>query len=277
MTSWTLSGFADEIDDDPRIQFAVLRALGAGHADVRSAWGTGVLDLDTERLQSLAAIAREAGITVSVIASPIGKSPAGADPGDERRRLARAVTAARILGTPFVRMFSFFPDAGRSQAQIRDDVLHRLSLLARDAEAAGVVLLHENEKRIYGDIPERVLDVVESVGSPALRLTWDSANFVQVGVAPFTQAYAPLHEHVVSLQIKDAHAGTGIVCPAGAGDGELPETIAAFRDDGFCGVVSLEPHLPAVAGRPGVPGPEAFGLAARAFRALTDAAGIELV
>src|ERR1035437_4690648 len=38
--SWQLSGFGDEIDADPRVQVAVLQALGANHIDVRSAWDT---------------------------------------------------------------------------------------------------------------------------------------------------------------------------------------------------------------------------------------------
>jgi hypothetical protein len=32
--SWQLSGFGDEIDADPRVQVAVLQALGANHVDV---------------------------------------------------------------------------------------------------------------------------------------------------------------------------------------------------------------------------------------------------
>ena len=38
--------------------------------------------------------------------------------------------------------------------------------------------------------PERVLDIMQSVDSPALRIAWDNANFVQVGVKPHTEGYA---------------------------------------------------------------------------------------
>ena len=64
-----------------------------------------------------------------------------------------------------------------------------MRVLAEMAQTAGVVLLHENEKEIFGDIPERVLDIVESVNLPSLKLAWDAANYVQVGVIPFTEAY----------------------------------------------------------------------------------------
>src|SRR4051794_30660441 len=86
----------------------------------------------------------------------------------------------------------------------RNFCLTRMRALADEAERQDVVLLHENEKEIYGDIPSRCLDVVESVGSPALRLAWDPANFVQVGVRPFDEGYAMLRPHVEYLQVKDA-------------------------------------------------------------------------
>jgi len=139
------------------------------------------------------------------------------------------------------------------------------------------VLLHENEKDIYGDTPERCLDIVESVGSPALKLAWDSANFVQVGVArPFDQGYALLRPHLEYLQVKDALAGSGVVVPAGEGDGELRETLTALRDDGYTGFASLEPHLALQHGLGGFSGPFQFGRAARAFAGLTQEIGVQL-
>src|SRR4051812_33695576 len=45
---WSLSGFGDEVDPDPSVQAAVLLALGAGHIEVRSAWGTNVSELEPD-------------------------------------------------------------------------------------------------------------------------------------------------------------------------------------------------------------------------------------
>ena len=118
-----------------------------------------------------------------------------------------------------------------------------MAALAEKAEPTGIVLLHENEKDIYGDVPARVLDIVESVGSPALRLAWDPANYVQVGVTPFTDGYAALRPYTVYVQIKDALLATGDVVPAGEGDGQVRETVRALAADGFDGFFSMEPHL----------------------------------
>ncbi len=273
-TGWTLSGFGDEIDPDPRIQVAVLQALGARHIEVRSAWGVNVVDLDDEQLERLRKALHQEGMAVSAVASPIGKVDVAVDAELEVARLRRVIRVAHVLGTPFVRVFSFYPGPDRGAAEVRDGVLRRMRLLADEAEREGVVLLHENEKGIYGDVPDRVLDLVESVGSTALRLAWDSANFVQVGVRPFTDGYAALRPYVEYLQVKDAIAETGVVVPAGEGDGELRETLTALRDDGYAGFASLEPHLDAGFELGGFSGPASFGRAARAFGGLLAELGV---
>ena len=70
---WTLSGFADEIGPDVRTQCGVLAELGIRYLELRSAWGTNVVDLDDEQLAEVGRILAEHGIGVSSIGSPIGK------------------------------------------------------------------------------------------------------------------------------------------------------------------------------------------------------------
>ena len=272
--TWTLSGFGDEISPDPEVQIAVLQALGARHLEMRGAWGTNVVDLTDEQVETFAATLERWGMGVSAIASPIGKVNIVGDPDDELRRLARAIAVAHRFGTRYIRMFSFYRPEGVSAADVRDPVLKQISGLTRLAERENVVLVHENEKDIYGDIPERVLDLIESVGSDALRMAWDSANFVQVGVAPFTDGYAMLRPHIEYLQVKDAIAATGEVVPAGEGDGQLLDTLTALRDDGYTGFASLEPHLALSHATGGFSGPELFGRAARALAGLLDTIGV---
>ena len=275
--AWILSGFGDEIDADPVVQLGVLQALGANHIEVRSAWGINIVDLDDEQLLRLAGFVRERGMRVSAVASPIGKVDVKGDPDAEVARLRRAVAAAHRLDASYIRIFSFYRPSGVAAHDIRDAVMRRMRALADVAEGEKVTLVHENEKDIYGDVPERCLDIIESVGSPALRVAWDNANFVQVGVRPFTEGYAMLRPHLAYLQVKDAQWATGDVTPAGEGDGELRETLTALRDDGYAGFASLEPHLADTSSLGGFSGPFAFGRAARALRSLTDSIGVRLV
>src|SRR4029453_18175267 len=132
------------------------------------------------------------GLKVSAVASPIGKVDVSLPVEHELERLRQIISVAKGLDTKYIRIFSFYRAEDRTAEDIREDVLARLGALAAFAEESGVVLLHENEKGIYGDTPQRVLDIMESVDSPALRIAWDNANFVQVGVKPYTDGYAML-------------------------------------------------------------------------------------
>lgn len=273
--TWLLSGFGDEIDDDPAVQIAVLQALGANHIEVRSAWGTNIVDLSDEQLSRLKELLAEKDMKVSAIASPIGKVDVSLPAEHEVERLNRAVNAAKVLEAQYIRIFSFYYGEDIEVESIRDAVMERMTALARVAENAGVVLLHENEKDIYGDTPDRVLDIIETVDSPALKVAWDAANFVQVGVKPFDEGYGKLRPHLEYLQVKDALFSNGHVTPAGEGDGDLLRTVEALKADGYTGFASLEPHLAGAHGLGGFSGPTAFGIAARAFAKVTSEAGVQ--
>jgi sugar phosphate isomerase/epimerase len=266
----TLSGFADEISPDPAEQLATLAAESITHLELRSAWGVSVADFTDAQLEAFRAELDGAGVQVSAIGSPIAKIAVTAPLEPELMRMRRIGDIAVRLGVRIVRVFSFFIPAGEPPQRYRQQVIDRMAALTAIAAERGLVLAHENEKEIFGDIPQRCADLITSVGSPALQATFDAANFVQCGVRPFTQAYPLLRPHLVYLQVKDALAATGQVVPAGEGDGEVRETLAALRDSGFAGFMSLEPHL-AQAGRfGGFSGPEAFTRASRALKTLLN-------
>lgn len=271
---WTLSGFVDEIDDDFAVQCRVAAGLGLKYVEIRSAWGTNILDLDDDQLRRLREILAEHELQVSSIGSPIGKIGIGDDFEPHLARMVHAVELARLLQAPYLRLFSFFIPVGDDPDSYRDEVLRRMRALADVAEAGGVIAVHENEKEIYGDIPRRCLDIVTTVDSPNLRLAWDPANFVQCGVAPFTDGYADLRPHTVYIQIKDALFADSSVVVAGAGDGQVAETIRALRADGFDGFFSLEPHLGTQNSLGGFSGADLWAGAHEAFTRLLRAEGI---
>jgi sugar phosphate isomerase/epimerase len=263
-----LSGFADEISPDLDEQLAVLAAESISHLELRSVWSTGVADLDDMQLARLRQRLRESGVHVSAIGSPIGKIGIDAPLAPELERLRRVADVACELGTTIVRVFSFFIPQAQDPQLYRTRVIDRMGELTALAADRGLVLAHENEKEIYGDRPERCADIIARVGSPALQATFDAANFVQCGVRPHSEAYELLRPYLVYVQVKDALTATGEVVPAGQGDGQIRETLAALRDSAFQGYLSLEPHL-ALAGRfGGFSGPDGFRLACGALKDL---------
>ena len=266
----TLSGFADEIDPDPRVQLAVLAAESISHLELRSAWSVNVADFTDDQLAEFRAATEAAGVRVSAIGSPIGKIPIGAPFEPELDRMRRVAALAGQLGTAIVRVFSFYLPPGEPPERYRAQVIDQMGALARVAEECGVILAHENEKEIYGDLPGRCADLIASVDSPALRATFDNANFVQCGVRPFSDAYPLIRPYLLYVQVKDARAADGEVTPAGEGDGQVRETLQALRDSGFDGYLSLEPHLDLAGRQGGFSGPDKFRQAVRALKRLLE-------
>ncbi len=271
---WTLSGFVDEISPDFSEQCRVASGLGLAYVELRSAWDVNILDLKQEQLAVMTDTLASHGLQVSSIGSPIGKIFIDEPFPPHLDRMRHAAEVAHVFDAPYIRIFSFFLRPGGDPARHRDEVIDRMRALARVAEDADVVLLHENEKEIYGDVPSRCLDIVRSVDSPHLRLAWDPANFVQVGVRPYTDGYAMLRPHIKYVQIKDAIAADGTVVTAGNGDGEVARTIRALHHDGFDGFFSLEPHLSLGSATGGFSGPDLFRRAWQDFTDLLKTEGI---
>jgi sugar phosphate isomerase/epimerase len=254
-----VSAFGDEIARDLDAQVTVLRQQGLRYLELRSVWGTNVVDLSDAELERVRDGLAVEGIGISAIASPVGKVPVDADFESERRRCRRAVEAARRLGASLVRVFSFFvPD--ETYRRHRGEIVRRLAAFAADAERARVTLVLENESYVYGDSAERCLDLIENVGSPALRIAFDPANFVQVGVRPHAEAWPLLKRYVVHVHIKDAVAVDRAGLPPypqripgerlmdsvrlpGEGDGELRRLLRDLVLDRYRGFLTLEPHL----------------------------------
>lgn len=271
---WTLTGFADEISPELEVQLDTLAAEGMRFLELRGVWGKNVLKLGDAEVARVKGALRERGVGVSSIGSPIGKIGIGDDFAPHLADFRRALAVAAELEAPFIRIFSFFMPEGDDPASHREAVLDRLGQIVRAAEGSGVTLLHENEKEIYGDTPGRCLDLLKSLDSPIFRAAWDPANFVQCGVRPHQEGYADLRPYIAYVHVKDSILATRQVVPAGEGDGELRETIAALRASGFDGFFSLEPHLQAGGKFGGFSGPDLFRTAARAFKGVLGEQGI---
>ena len=121
-------------------------------------------------------------------------------------------------------------------------MLRRLEIMLTLAEEAGVQLVHENEKGIYGDTAERNADLLAHFGD-RLGFAFDPANFIQCGVKPI-EAFGQLHERITYMHIKDALMADGAVVCAGHGDGNVPEILRRLNAEREGEVIlTVEPHL----------------------------------
>lgn len=264
----TLSAFADEISADLAEQLDVLEAEGIKHIEFRSVWNKNVLDLSDDELRQVREALDARGFRVSAVGSPIGKISILDDFVPHLAKFERAMDVAKYLGTPYIRIFSFFIPTGHNAGDYRDEVLRRLTQLVQRAAQSGLVLLHENEKGIYGDEPERCLDILRELSSDHFKFAFDPANFVQCGVKPFTEAFPALGPYTAYIHIKDALLEGKRVVPVGQGDGEVKQILQAMFVNGYDGVLSIEPHLAQASAFAGFSGPELFHVATVALKGL---------
>ena len=242
-----LSGFSDEIAPELDLQLAALQEWGVTHLELRAANGVNVSDFTPEKVREVKAKLEAAGISVSSIGSPLGKIGVQEDFAPHLDKLKRTLEIQKELGAPYVRMFSFYIPQDQNPADFREEVLDRLGRMVEEAKAWDSVLLHENEKDIYGDNASRCKELMDAFYGPHFQAVFDFANFVQVGQETLP-AYELLKPYVTYVHVKDAQWGTGTVVPAGQGDGHVGEILADLIGGGWKGFLSLEPHLTDFAG-----------------------------
>lgn len=242
-----LSGFSDEIAPELDLQLAAIREWGLSHIELRAADGVNVSDFSTEKVKEVKNKLAGAGVSVSSIGSPIGKIGMEEDFAPHLEKLKRTLEIQKELGAPYLRMFSFYIPQGRAPEDFREEVLDRVGRMAEEAKAWDSMLLHENEKGIYGDSAPRCKELLEAFYGPHFKAVFDFANFVQVGQQTLP-AYELLKPYVEYVHVKDAQWGTGAVVPAGQGDGHVKEILTDLTGGGWKGFLSLEPHLTDFAG-----------------------------
>lgn len=247
MLKYKISGFADEIDTMVDNQFTHLNKLGISHFEPRGIDGVNISDLTDEQCDILLKKMKKHGISVSSIGSPIGKISINDAFEPHKEKLRRTAVIAKKLGAKYIRIFSFYIPEGEPYENYRDEVMRRMKEMCAVAEEEGVMLLHENEKGIYGDIAPRCLDILKTVNSPVLRAVFDPANFVQCGQKTYPEAYDMLAPYIEYMHIKDA-TENGDVVPSGMGAGRLYEILSALSKADYNGFLSLEPHLGSFSG-----------------------------
>lgn len=90
------------------------------------------------------------------------------------------------------------------------------------AEDAGMKLLYENEKDIYGDMPSRCRDLYMAIDSPNFRAIFDLANYLEIGIHTYSDALLQVIEFVDYIHINEARSEVrDEMCPASEADGDI--------------------------------------------------------
>lgn len=236
-----ISGFSDEIAPEIAKQFEVLNKLGIKYFEPRFIDGKNISKFTESELKDLKAKMDACGITASSIGSPIGKINLTDDFDEHFEVFKNVVLAAKILGSKYIRIFSFYNEGGVWDDSSRATVIAQLKKYIAYAKEHDVVLLHENERDIYGDTAERCLDLMKELYCDNFKALFDPANFVLCGVDT-KAAFDMLQPYIEYMHIKDA-TYDGKVVPSGMGDGNMEYILKNLFEGGFDSYLSLEPHL----------------------------------
>ncbi len=249
-----ITGFGDEIDPLLDKQMAVLEKLQMNHIEMRGVDGRSLVEYSETEAREIKRRLEGRGFSLSAIGSPLGKIRITDDFSGHMELFKHTVQIAHIMDTPNIRMFSFYgPEESESCGERavshrertclwRDEVMERLGQFADYAAANEVVLLHENEKGIYGEMAEGCLDILKQFAGEHFKAVFDFANFVQAGQDTL-EAYEQLKPYIAYIHVKDALFQDGSVVPPGDGDGRLAEILGRLKADGYSGYLSIEPHL----------------------------------
>lgn len=247
MSNIKLSAFADEYADSFEEQLQALNGFGIEHIEIRHVDKKNISILSTEEVKTAKKMLDEYGIRASAIGSPLGKIRLDEDMDAHMETAKHVFESANLLGAKYIRMFSFYAPDGKDITTMKGQVTEALEKMLLLSRSHGVTLCHENEAKIYGDIPARCRELLDHFGGE-LKCVFDMGNFVLEGVDPFPSAYELLKPYIAYFHIKDSLAA-GAIVPPGKGEAKIKEILSAHmqsaKEDFF---VSLEPHLQTFSG-----------------------------
>ena len=146
-----LSAFADEIGPSLDDQIRVCRANGVSHFELRGVYGKNVMDFDDALRKEIKTKLADNGLGVVSIGSPIGKVAIDKPWPEHFDRFKRAVEIAEYFGSPFIRLFSYYPAGGEGKGPVephKDEIVDRFRQKCEYLGGRAPVMVHENEKGI---------------------------------------------------------------------------------------------------------------------------------
>ncbi len=241
-----ISGIADEAGQDIQTQIRAHQELGWELIDLRAVDGAMITDLPDEKFDQVHAAIEESGLRVANFASGIccwGRSVRD-DFNLDLNEMKRAIPRMQRMNCKTIRVMScpHGQDKSVPEDEFKAKVIRRLKVLARMAEDAGLLLVHENAGGWAGSNPARQLEMLELVNSPSLQLLFDMGNFPNAEAC--WACFEQIRPFIYYLHIKDR---TSEGCTY-AGEGFIPvaRILSDLVQHGYDGVASIEPHIAAM-------------------------------
>lgn len=245
MSKFIISGFYDEASSSLEDQLKLIKELGEVYLCPRSIDGKNISTFTLETFKEKAIpFLNQYGIKISTIGSPYGKIVVDDLPAFEfqLKQMANTVEICKEIGCKYIRIFSFFmPKGCEDYSDYHTLVIEKLKRMLELVKGTDIILLHENEKHIYGDEPNRCVKLCKDINDPQFKLIYDPSNYIQCGYDPL-EAYELTKEYTLEYHIKDCLDTTKVEVPLGLGKANYDKILKDLVKRNFEGFVTLEPH-----------------------------------
>ncbi|MEO8660714.1 MAG: sugar phosphate isomerase/epimerase family protein [Bryobacteraceae bacterium] len=261
-----IAAITDEFSPDLAIALDAMAKIGMTGAELRVVWGKNIMDLTEDELSRARDLLASHNIKVISIASPILKCVLPNAPEvdtrfqqdifnsrhtfeDQPRLIAHALKLADYFQAPIVRVFTYWRTI--DPPACTDAILKALDGLAHQAAPQNVIIGLENEHACNLGTAAETAPILRALDHPNLKLVWDPANALVAGEEPFPTGYNLLPANRIGhVHAKDCHMDghKPVWGPLGTRHVDWKGQIAALRNDGYTGYLSLETHWPGPAG-----------------------------
>ena len=247
MGGFKLGVITDEISQNVEDAIRIAKRYGLDGLELRSVDGKQLHRLGDRRLDEIAAMIRDAGLSVCGLSTPVFKCNLHnkEEVAAHHRMLRRYAELARRFGTGILRGFSFWAN--------RDDyrtafpgIVRELQQTVPVMEEFGVQFALEADPSVYATNGAKVAALVREVSSPWIRALYDPGNDLwdPDGETPYPDGYEALQDHICHIHLKDAVRENGKTEAVAIGRGEVgyDRLLARLAEDEYDGWLVVETH-----------------------------------
>ena len=253
-----ITGISDEAGKNIETQIKAHRELGWNELELRAVNGINAAgDLPDDEFDVVAGKIEDSGLKVTCFASALANWSRNIadDFSLDVNELKTAIPRMKRMGVKFIRSMSWVGD-GAEESQWKAETLRRYKELAKMAEDGGVYLAHENCTGWAGLSAENMRELIEATGSDNVITLFDTGNTISHGYDTW-KFYTGVKDLIRYVHIKDCKlnpdggVSSNFTFP-GQGDAMIGKVLADILADGYDGVISIEPHVSAIAHDGGV-------------------------
>lgn len=247
MGGFKLGVITDEISQNVEDAIRIAKRYGLDGLELRSVDGKQLHRLGDRRLDEIAAMIRDAGLSVCGLSTPVFKCNLHnkEEVAAHHRMLRRYAELARRFGTGILRGFSFWAnrdDYRTAFPGIVRELQHTVPVL----EEFGVRLALEADPSVYATNGTKVAALVSEAANPRIRALYDPGNDLwdPDGETPYPDGYEALQGQICHIHVKDAVRENGKTEAVAIGRGEVgyDRLLARLAEDGYDGWLVVETH-----------------------------------